>query len=179
RIDDTRPGQHEMNEPYVPEVVRHLVDEKRLAGAIDARIGEIFLAELGEILGRKGCEDAWITRLVPLGTEPAQTADDLLYVGQLLRAFHLRVRGEDLLDERRAGARQSDDEDRIGARIAPAGARGKELRGADFDLLLRIALDQSGLITAFGPLELVPEAVVIERTAEIPDVLVRLAEREA
>ena len=97
----------------MPEVVRHLVDEVRPVAAIDARAGEVFFAELAEILGAESREDARVARLLRFGTEATQPADDLLHVGQFLRAFDLRVRGQDLLDQRRAGARQPDDEDRI------------------------------------------------------------------
>src|SRR6516165_3076462 len=49
-IDDARVREHEVDQAHMPEVVRHLVDEEGLAGTIDARAGEIFLAELEEVI---------------------------------------------------------------------------------------------------------------------------------
>src|SRR5262249_23045773 len=60
--------------------------------------------------------------------EPAHEVED---VRQLHRAIHLRVTGEDLLDERRAGARQADDEDRRTARVAATGLPGEESRAEE------------------------------------------------
>src|ERR1700746_1043238 len=110
-----------MNEPYVPEVVRHLIDEEGLASSIGVCGRKILIAEPGEVFTRERSEDPRVARLVVLGTETPQASDDLLHVRQLLRTLHLRMRGEDLLDERRARARQADDEYRIGAGVAPAG----------------------------------------------------------
>ena len=178
-IDDARVREHQVDQAHVPEVVWHLVDEKGLAAAIDTRAGEVLLAELEEFIRAESREDPRIARIVSLGPEAPQAGDDLLHVRQFLRAFHLRVRGEDLLEQRRARARKPDDEDGVAARMTPPGAAGEELRGTDLDLLLRVAFDQLGLVAAFGALELVTQPVVMERVGKIALVFVRLAECEA
>src|SRR5439155_21149673 len=53
------------------------------------------------------------------------------HVGQLHGALHLRVAREDLLDQRRACPRQSDDEDRVGRRGALTGGARQELAGEE------------------------------------------------
>jgi len=109
--------QHEVYQTDVPEIVRHLVDEVRLAGAVDTGLGEVVRSQVAQVLGAQALQDARIARLVRLGLEAAQAADELLHVGQLLGALDLRVRGQDLLEERRARARQPDDKNRVRARI--------------------------------------------------------------
>ena len=49
------------------------------------------------------------------------------HVRQLARALDLRVAREDLLKQCRTRARHPDDEDRIGGRVTPAGARREKL----------------------------------------------------
>src|SRR5271155_4710940 len=49
-------------------------------------------------------------------------------------ALELRVRGEDLLNERGSGSWQPDNQNRIRVRHAGTHARGKELLRADLDL---------------------------------------------
>src|SRR6185437_978988 len=114
-----------------------------------------------------------------LRPEAAQPADDLLHVRQLLRALDLRVRGEDLLEQRRARARQPDDEYRIRTRAAPALAGGEELSRAHPDLLAGVALDELRAVTALGTLQLVAELVGLEGCGELAPVLQPLAERKA
>src|SRR3984893_16566726 len=50
RIDDARVGQHQVNQTDVPEVVWHLVDEKRPPASVDSRAGQIFLSKLAAVL---------------------------------------------------------------------------------------------------------------------------------
>src|SRR5581483_8031516 len=50
RVDQLGPRQHQVNESQVPEVVRHLVDEEGLAGAVDARFLEVTLPERAYVL---------------------------------------------------------------------------------------------------------------------------------
>ena len=52
RVDDLRVRQHQVDQPDVREVVRHLVDEERRAGlAMDARALEVVLAERAQLVG--------------------------------------------------------------------------------------------------------------------------------
>ena len=48
-VNDFGVRHHEMDEPDVEEVVRHLVDEEWLIAAIGARVGQVALAEPAEI----------------------------------------------------------------------------------------------------------------------------------
>jgi hypothetical protein len=103
-----------MNEPEVAEVVRHLVDEERRPLAVGARLFEENLAEPPAILRAQLRQYGGIARVRSDPDRGRAERDDLLNVGQLLRALHARVRSEDLLEQRRAGTRQADDENRIG-----------------------------------------------------------------
>ncbi len=177
-IDDACVRQHEVYQTDVPEIVRHLVDEVRLAGAVDTGLAEVVRSQLAQVLGTQALQDARIARLVRLGPKAAQAADELLHVGQLLGALDLRVRGQDLLEERRARARQPDDENRVGARIPVAGAGGEELARADLDLVFGVALDELGAVAAFGALERIAEPVLLEGRGELARIFQRLAERK-
>src|SRR5215472_14534020 len=88
------------------------------------------------------------------------------------------MRGEDLLDQRRARARQPDDENRLVAGDAESLALAEELLRADFLLIRRIPLDRFGLVAAFGALECVAALVAAPRCGVITTILVGLAERE-
>ena len=66
RIDDPGVRQHQVNQPQVPEVVRHLVDEEGFAGAVDPGVGEILLAELSEILGVHLRKDARVAGIIQI-----------------------------------------------------------------------------------------------------------------
>ena len=78
-------------------------------------------------------ERARIRGAVGARRPPADDARDHRDVRQLLRALDLRMRGEDLLDERGARARQPHHEDRIAARGSPCrGARRRTPRVKSF-----------------------------------------------
>ena len=82
---------------------------RRLAGAIDAGIGEVFLAELLEIRGGQPLEDGGIARLLGIRIASLQLGHEAQNIRQLGRAFDLRVRGENLLQQassRRAAIRR-------------------------------------------------------------------------
>src|SRR5882724_11586378 len=49
RVDDLGVGQDQMNEPEMPKVVRHLVDEEGLAFAVYFRVAEISFSEAREV----------------------------------------------------------------------------------------------------------------------------------
>src|ERR1017187_9627261 len=88
------------------------------------------------------------------------------------------MRGEDLLQQRRSGAGQPDDEDRIGAFRSHALASCEELARAGFNLLPRVVLDNPGPVAAFGSLERVAALVIRPRLCILASILVALAERE-
>ena len=112
----------------MPEVVRHLVDEERLAGAVDPGVGEIFLAQPQKLRGASAPPGRPDSADCRSGLAALQFVHDALDVGQLLRALDLRMRRQDLLEQRRARARQADDEDRIRRAVAPARAAREEVR---------------------------------------------------
>ena len=112
-------------------------------------------------------QDARVARIVQIRVAAPQVRDDLLNVGELLRALDLRVRGQDLLDQRRARARQADDENRIRIRRAPAARAWRRTPRADLDLLPCVGLDDLGAIAAFGALQRIALLVVAERLGEV------------
>jgi hypothetical protein len=121
RIDDLRVRERELDEPDVREIVRHLVDEERRrrfalnAGLLEVLLPEgatFSLAEHCQRLGETGAAAARAGQLACEGDE----------IGQLHRAFHRRVARKNLFEQRGAGARQADDENRVGclrAIVAP------------------------------------------------------------
>src|SRR5690242_4162576 len=126
-----------MDQTDVPEVVRHLVSEARpTAETVPARVAQVFLAEAAKILRAHAREYRGILRVAPV-----QRRHDARHVGELSRAFDLRVRGQNLLDQRGAGAGQADDEDRIPARRSAVSVTGKERRLTDLSLQTRNTFD--------------------------------------
>src|SRR6267378_7334221 len=89
------------------------------------------------------------------------------------------MRGEDLLQERRAGAREPQNEDRFAAGRAVAVALAEKLARTDPLLVRGVLLQKLRPIAALGALERVAALVVAEGHLVGPAVLVRLAEREA
>ena len=178
RIDDLRVRQHEPDQADVHEVVRHLVDEERPAElAMDARALEVLRTERAQLIGAHARERVVIGAhtAARARAERARDRDDL---GQLHRAFDGRVAGEDLLDQRRAGARQPDDEDRIGRIRAHAFARAEEIGRV---LLAHARKTRAGVVRAVRHLrEAQPVAVRIvrERARVVLAIFQRLAERE-
>ena len=130
RIDDLRVRQHQMDHPDVQEIVRHLVDEVRAAGlALDPRALDVLLAELAQALPRSLPPAP--RRRRRSSSEAASVRSSLampMISGSSRRPFHGRMAGQDLLEQRRAGARHADDEDRIRRIAAGAGALAKKSR---------------------------------------------------
>src|SRR4030081_2098769 len=89
------------------------------------------------------------------------------------------MRGEDLLQERGARARQPDDEDRFAACGAVAVSFAEELARADPLLARGVLLQQLGPVAALGALPRVAALVEAEGQGVDLAVLGRLAEREA
>jgi hypothetical protein len=105
RARQDQPDQRNMN-----PVVGHLVDEQGPRGvALDARGVQIALAHRAQILARELCQTRRII---------GHLARELGDIGQFAGALDLAVAGQDLLDQRGAGARHADHEDRIGRRAA-------------------------------------------------------------
>ena len=168
-----------MDQPQVTKVVRHLVDEEGLARPVYPRVGEIALAERRELLSGHVVENARIARIARIRLAAAQVIRDLLDIRELLRSLDLRVRGKDLLDERRSRAGQADDENRIGARRSPSAPPREELGVAELDLPAGIALDELGAIMALGALLAIAALVIRERFGVLGAILERLAQSKA
>src|ERR1700716_261988 len=88
------------------------------------------------------------------------------------------MRGENLVEERRARARQTQDENRIFLLDAGAVSRGEELVRADVDLLPRVVLDDLGPVAALGALLCIAPRVVAPGLCVLAPILVGLAECE-
>jgi hypothetical protein len=89
RVDDPGIRKNQVNETDVPEIVRHLVDESRLAGAIDACIGDILLAEPFEIFRSQALEDLGVARLAGIRVTSLHVGHEAQDVRQLRRALDL------------------------------------------------------------------------------------------
>src|SRR6266513_3023542 len=123
RVDDLGVRQDQMNETEMAKVVRHLVNEKRLALAINPRVAEILCSEAAEVFWGKFGEYPRVARSRVARFAPAQILHQPRNVGELHRPLHFRVRGEDLLDEGGARSRQPHDEDGRGVRAPDPVAR--------------------------------------------------------
>ena len=130
-----------MNETKVPKIVRHLVDKARLTSAVDTCIGEVFLAQLVKVLRLHSGKNTWVARNVAALLTPLKIEDDSRYVGEFHGSLDMRMRGQDLLKQRRSRARQPDDEDRVVTAESHTRAGGKKLARAHRGLQLRVALD--------------------------------------
>src|SRR5207302_8867348 len=73
-VDDPRLRQDQVDEADVAEVVRHLVDEIRLAGAVHARVGDVLLSQAQPLRGRQLREQSGVAR----GGVPVLAAGELL-----------------------------------------------------------------------------------------------------
>ncbi len=105
RVDDPGVGQDQVNEPDVAEVVRHLVDEARrerttLARTIDAGVGDILLAKAAQCIRLEGVEHGRVAWIHGIEVAALQIRDEPQDVRQLGGPFYLRVRCQDLLEER-------------------------------------------------------------------------------
>ena len=77
------------------------------------------------------------------------------------------MRGENLLEQRRSGSRQSDDEYRVGPAAAYAAPRCEEMRRAHGHLLFGVALDGRRLVTAVALLQRIAAFVIGKRFREL------------
>ena len=94
-------------------------------------------------------------------------------------AVHLRVGGEDLLDQRGAGAGQADDEDGVRRLAADAGAAREQLGRADGDLAFHAHRQLRRAVGGGALLEGVALAEVAERGLVVAARLTGVAEGEA
>src|SRR5207249_2922267 len=87
RVDDPGVGQHQVDESEVPEIVRHLVDEACLAGAVDTCIAQVLLAEAAKIRGTHLRQHRRVARVVEAPVTALQVHHDAREIGELVRAF--------------------------------------------------------------------------------------------
>ena len=105
-INDFGVRQDEMNKADVGKIVRHFVDEKRPGEpAMDVRAREVPVAQRLDRVRPKLRQHLWIGRGIVPFHFPAKPPRDRNDVGQLHRAFDLRVASQNLLDQRGPGAR--------------------------------------------------------------------------
>ena len=105
-------------------------------------------------------------------------ARDLRQLRQLHRALDQGVARQDLLEQRRAGPRQADDEDWVGGLGAGTGALGEELARAHLHALLDVGGRGLRIVGMELQAQRVAACIVRERLLVQRPVLERLAERE-
>ena len=124
RVDDRRVRQDRVDEADVTEVVRQLVDEVPAPGSKHRHLRKVSRPQRRKVRSTQVRDGR---RVAVAGRHPVvDVADEVEDVGQLHRALDFRVRGEDLLEQRRPRPGESHDEDRRRVRIADARALGIE-----------------------------------------------------
>src|SRR5262249_49572755 len=108
----------------------------------------------------------------------AELAGDAHHVRQLHRALDERMARQDLLDERRAGARQADDENRIRRWAANARASCEEIASEHFLRAAHVLAQFGSFVANSAAAAIVALRVVLERRGIVARVLERLAHRE-
>src|SRR5215467_4134890 len=154
-VNDLGVRQHEMDETDVAEIVRHFVDEEWLSLTVSARVADVTLAEPAEFGRHKFRESARITIVF---TSP-HFNHDALDVGEFVRPFHERVRGENLFDQRGSRARQADNENRIRVWHADTRPLREKLCRAHLNLLTYTGFGDVSIVTACGALQCVAALV--------------------
>src|SRR5580692_9187326 len=137
-----------MDQREVPKIVRHLVDEERLACAVNQSVAEIALSHALAFLRVEFLEYAGVSRNRTLGLPPLKILHEPRNIREFHRSLDQRMRSENLLDQRGTGARKPDDENRRRTAAAESPARGEELAGAQGFLLIRDPLQRFGPIQA-------------------------------
>ena len=171
-------GEDEPDQPYMHEIVGHLVDEQRRSAPVDPGLLDVLLAETPEVAVVKLVEYPRIARVL-LCLPPPQPLRERQDVVQFHGAVHEAVGSEDLFKQGRARARQSDDEDRIAAIESDLGPLLEQRRGAGFHLRLRASFIDLRPVAVLLHLEGVAPFVVFERGVEFGPVFQGLAGSEA
>ena len=122
-------------------------------------VGDVLFAKAADRCGVQLFQHAGVARRVEIQLASLQFVDDALNVGQFLRPFDQRMAGEDLLDQRRARARQAKHEDRRRIGDAPAVARGKEGRRADPALLAGVGFEHFGDVAIVRAVQVVAQRI--------------------
>ena len=106
-VHDARPRQRLRDQAEVEEIERRLVDDVRPRMPVALDRGPVGLAERQRLDVRRRLDQLFLGRLRARGARHRERE-----VVDLADRRHLLVPDQDPLDERRAGARQADDEDR-------------------------------------------------------------------
>src|SRR6185312_11881302 len=128
RVDDPGIGQNEVNQAQIQKVARPFVDEECLSMTVHERIPDVPFPETPAVFLAELREHAWIIRAA-VAARPGgipEISYEVQDVGQLHCAFHLRMRGQNLLDQSRPCTGQSHDEYRRRIRTSPPLASRKE-----------------------------------------------------
>ena len=103
-----------------------------------------------------------VARIDGIRVAALQLAHEPRDVRQLEGPFHLRMRGQDLLEEGRAGPRQTDNENRLIGRAAVIAPCREEIGRADLFLQTRVALERLDPEAGFRLLQRVAALVVLK-----------------
>src|SRR5882757_3321593 len=160
----------------MPKIVRHLVDEKGLARAIDARVRKILLPEAFEVVGFEFSEYSRVARSRILGFAALQVLDHAKDIGEFHGPFDLRVRSENLFEQGRARPRQADYEDRRRTVAAHSLPRVEEVPSANFRLQSGVTLERLGPVATFAFFQRIAARVIFEGFGIFGTVLEGLAE---
>ncbi len=178
-IDDPRVRQRQVNQSDVHEVVRHLVDEERRARlALHARALQVLLAHRTQLGCAHGAEYFRILQRRVARPPRLEAARQRDHVVQLHRAFDHGMARQDLLDQRRSGARQPDYEDRIARRAAGIGASVEKLARQQIDGPAHGVRMLVGTVVKLFAVQTISLGIVLERRVEPLLILARLAQRE-
>src|SRR5439155_2707228 len=179
RVNDRGTRKHQLDEAYMTEVAQHLIDEARLArGAIYLGPRQVARGETFDLPApERGDGSGILRRFADIGARP-QLQCERRDVGQFACALHLRMRRQNLFEQRRSGAWQADDKNWIRSLAAPFGTLGKENWGVDRLGALQLCGDSVRIVADGGAMQLVTAGIVLERGFELPFVLQRLAQGE-
>src|SRR5262249_50293727 len=108
-VNDARVRKHERNDTSQKKVCRHLVgDALRGCWRQPANSSDVAGTKLAQLVPRERRNT--LRKLASMALRNA--SGEISERKQLVGTKHLRVTGQDLLDQRGSGARQADDEDR-------------------------------------------------------------------
>ena len=90
-----------MDQADMQKIVRHLVNEERCGAlALNARLRKVTLTEPAQLIVAQGLQTSRVAVPIATAWAPGQLARKGGDIGQLHRAFDLRMTRENLLDQR-------------------------------------------------------------------------------
>ena len=170
--------QDQVQQADVREIVRQLVGEERPAGDAErAGLVHVLAPVRLEVLAAQ-VDDGFRVALVvrPIAADGVREPHQHR---QLRRALDLAVARQDLLDQRRARARQADDQDRVRCVATLSRMLLEQLAREHGCDLLVAQLHRDGIVEHRLALPLVAGVVVMPGAVVVALVLVRLGQREA